>query len=314
MVAATSREPETPRKLTVSFGNISGDSLSLWAAKEGGYFAKNGLDVDVQLVSGGPNALSSLLSGQMQLAHLGGSEILSATAAGASLVIIATLGPVYPYRFYVAPNIKTTDDLKGKKVDATNFGSSVDVASRVGLRKLGLDPDQDVVWVTTGSHANGTAALLSGAIQGRMDNPPASQELEAKGFHSLFDLASLQLPAANNTVVVDRAYLDAHREVMQRYVDALVQATARAKKDAAFMIDVEKKYFKSDDDAAMQATYDYFIGEVAPSLPFPKPEQFDDALAELGKKNEKIRGVEISKILDPSFVQSAADRGVDRYE
>jgi ABC-type nitrate/sulfonate/bicarbonate transport system substrate-binding protein len=314
MVAATSREPETPRKLTVSFGNISGDSLSLWAAKEGGYFAKNGLDVDVQLVSGGPNALSSLLSGQMQLAHLGGSEILSATAAGASLVIIATLGPVYPYRFYVAPNIKTTDDLKGKKVDATNFGSSVDVASRVGLRKLGLDPEQDVVWVTTGSHANGTAALLSGAIQGRMDNPPASQELEAKGFHSLFDLASLQLPAANNTVVVDRAYLDAHREVMQRYVDALVQATARAKKDAAFMIDVEKKYFKSDDDAAMQATYDYFIGEVAPSLPFPKSEQFDDALAELGKKNEKIRGVEISKILDPSFVQSAADRGVDRYE
>jgi NitT/TauT family transport system substrate-binding protein len=288
--------------------------MSLWAAKEGGYFEKNGLDVDVQLVSGGPNALSALLSGQMQLAQLGGSEILSATTAGASLVIIATLGPVYPYRFYVAPTIKNTDDLKGKKVDATNFGSSVDVASRVGLRKLGLNPEQDVVWVTTGSHANGTAALLSGAIQGRMDNPPASQELEANGFHSLFDLASLKLPAANNVVVVNRAYLEANRDVMQRYVDALVQATARAKNDAAFMIDVEKKFFKSDDDAAMRATYDYFIGEVAPSLPFPKPEQFADAQDELSKKNEKVRGVDLSTILDPSFVQSAADRAVDKLE
>src|SRR5919201_638592 len=177
----------------------------------------------MQLVSGGPNALSSLISGQMQLAHIGGSEVLGAAASGADLVILATLGPVYPYRFYVPPEIRSIEDLRGKKVDATNFGGSVDVASRVGLRKLGLDPDTDVNWVTTGNHQNGTAALLSGAIQGRMDNPPASQELEDHGFHALFDLAKLKLPTANVTVVTQRSVLDAHRELFQRYVDALVQ-------------------------------------------------------------------------------------------
>src|SRR5881628_1421389 len=75
-----------PTKLTVSYGNISGDSLVAWVTKEGGYFDQNGLDVDLQLVSGGPNALSSLISGQMQFAHIGGPEVLNATTSGADLV------------------------------------------------------------------------------------------------------------------------------------------------------------------------------------------------------------------------------------
>ncbi|HYY88305.1 MAG TPA: hypothetical protein VFA49_05890, partial [Chloroflexota bacterium] len=49
-----------PAKVSMSYGNISGDSLVLWVTKEGGYFDKNGLDVELQLVSGGPNAASAL--------------------------------------------------------------------------------------------------------------------------------------------------------------------------------------------------------------------------------------------------------------
>jgi NitT/TauT family transport system substrate-binding protein len=304
--------PRALTKISLSYGNISGDSLVPWVTKEAGYFEQHGLDVDMQLVSGGPNALSSLISGQMQLAHIGGPEVLSATTSGVDLVILATLGPVYPYRFYVPPEIRNIEDLKGKKVDATNFGGSVDVASRVGLRKLGLDPDTDVNWVTTGNHQNGTAALLSGAIQGRMDNPPASQELEDHGFHVLFDLAALKLPTANVSVVVQRAWLDQHRDLAQAYMDALVQGAARARKDEAFTLSVEKKYFKLDDEKALKDTYEFFIGEVAPALPYPRPEQFNDAIEVLAARNDKVRSVDLARVLDPSFVQSAADRGLDR--
>ena len=145
-----------------------------------------------------------------------------------------------------------------------------------------------------------------------MDNPPAAQELEDKGFHALFDLAALKLPTANVTVVVQRTYLESHRDVAQRYVDSLVQGAARARKDGPFTVSVAKKYFKLDDDKALKDTYDFFIGEIAPSLPYPRPEQFADAIEVLAQKNDKVRSLDLNTVLDATFVDSAAKRGLDK--
>ena len=82
------------------------------------------------------------------------------------------------------------------------------------------------------------------------------------------------------------------------------------KADKPFTVGVLKKYFQSDDEAAMSGAYDFFTREVTPSVPMARPEQFADAIAILGDKNEKIKGVDVSRIVDPSFVQSAVDRGL----
>ncbi len=298
-------------RLATSWNSASGDQVPLWVAADGGYFQKAGLDVDVRYIASS-NSMAALLSGETQLAHVGGSEVLSAVAGGADLVVLAVPGPVYPYAFYVSPDIKSADDLKGQKVGVTSAGSSIDTATRVGLPRIGLNPDQDVTLVTTGSVTNLTAAMLSGAVVGGMTHPPDTLELEAKGFHSLLDLAALKLPFANNVVAVQRTWLDGHREAAQAYVDALVQAIAREKNDQAFTVQVMKKYLKSDDDKAMTATWEYYAKSVLPSLPYPAVEQFADPVAELGKKNDKVKSLDLSKIIDPSFVKSAADRGLDK--
>ncbi|HEY8693217.1 MAG TPA: hypothetical protein VIR57_10795, partial [Chloroflexota bacterium] len=189
--------------------------------------------------------------------------------------------------------------------------SSVDVATRVGLKKLGLSVD-DVTLLTMGTHTVGTAALLSGNIQARMDNMPGAVELEAKGYHGLVDLAAEKLPAANTSINVQRAWLTTHRDVAQKFIDSMIEATARVKKDKAGTIAVMKKEFKSEDTDAMTKTYDFFATEVFASQPFPKPEQFADIKQYLSDKQPKIKDVDLGKLLDPSFVQSAVDRGVDK--
>jgi len=73
---------------------------------------------------------------------------------------------------------------------------------------------------------------------------------------------------------------------------------------------VLKKYYKSDDDAAMTATYDFNVNEVIPSLPYPRAEQFTDAVQQLSADNPRIADIDLTSVLDPAFVQSAADRGV----
>ncbi|HVR88384.1 MAG TPA: ABC transporter substrate-binding protein [Candidatus Limnocylindria bacterium] len=283
--------------------------MPIWMASEAGLFAKQALDVDVRYIAG-PTSMAALLSGETQVAHIGGAEALSAVAGGADLVIIAVPGPVYPYLFYVPAAVRTAADLKGQKVGVTGVGSSTDIATRVGLPRVGLVPDKDVAIVSVGSISNLTAALLNGGVAGGMGHQPDAAVLEAKGFHALFDLASERLPFANNVIVVQRSYVAAHRDVIQRYIDAIVTAIAREKQDKSYTVTVMKKYFESTDDAAMGATWEYYARLVRPEFPYPRTDQFTDVTAELAKRNDKVKQVNLTNVLDASFVQSAADRGL----
>ena len=56
--------------------------------------------------------------------------------------------------------------------------------------------------------------------------------------------------------------------------------------------------------------YDFFVKEVTQPAPFVRPEHFADAAAILGEKNDKIKTVDLSRVVDASFVQSAVDRGL----
>ena len=300
------------QKVSAGYSNVSADDLASWVAKEAGIFSQNGLDVDLQLVAGGSKTMASLLSGQNDLTLQGGGEVLSASTSGADLVVLATLAPVYPYLFEVSADVKTVDDLRGKKVGVSSAGGSADIASRVILKKQGLDPDSDVNMVPVDSHANRTAALISGAIQGGVDDPPDSYAVEREGLHTPFDLAGQKLPAANTVLVGQRAWVSANRETTQKFVDSLVQGIARMRADKTFTVGVLKKYFQSDDEEVMSGAYDYFTREVIPSVPSPRGEQFADAISILGDKNEKVKSLDVSRIVDPSFVQSSVDRGLNK--
>jgi len=295
----------------VSYSEIVGSNAGLWGAKEADLFKKNGLDVDLRLIESSLG-IPALLSGQVQVAAVGGSEALAAAVQGADLRIIAALGPVYPYKFEVPASIKTKEDLKGKTVGVSRIGSSSDVATHAGLRKYGLDPDKDVTIVQVGSLTARTAAMITGAIQGAVTTPPDTVVLEGKGFHPLFDLAALNLPAANDMLVVQTGWLTAHRDQAQKIVDAEIQGTAREKKDKAFADALLKKYYKLDDPKLIDVSYDYFITQTNPLLPYPKPEQFGDALAAVVEKAPQAKGFDLNKLIDASFVKSAADRGIDK--
>jgi len=303
--------PAAAGQSLVAYSEIVGSNAGLWGAKQADLFQKNGADVDLRLIESSLS-VGALLSGQVQMAAVGGSESLAAAVQGADLRAIATLGPVYPYKFEVPASIQAKDDLKGKKVGVSRIGSSSDVATRVGLRKYGLDPNSDVSIVQVGSASARTAAMISGALQGALVTPPDTVKLESQGFHPLFDMAALKLPAANDMLVVQGSWLTGHRDVAQKIVDAEIQATAREKKDKTFAEDVLKTYYKVDDTKLLDAAYDYFITQTNPSLPYPTAEQVQDAVASVANKIPEAKSFDLSKFLDPSLVQNAASRGIDK--
>jgi NitT/TauT family transport system substrate-binding protein len=265
--------------------------------------------VDLQLIAS-TTGIPALLAGQTQLAHSGGSEELTITAGGGDVVLIANTGPVWPYQLYAAADIKVPADLKGKKVAIAGVGGTFDLGIRTMLPKLGLVPDTDVTVFSTGSTANATAALLGGGVSATLSSPPDTLKLEAAGFHSLAKMADLNLPTTATALLVTRSYLNANKPVVQRYVDSIVQAIAKARADRPGTIAALKKYLKSEDDKGMQAAYDWYVGTVLKDPPLPTVAQLAAIQEVVSKFNDKVKALDAAKLIDDSFVKSALDRGL----
>lgn len=300
----------TPVTMRAALPTQSGDFIWVYVGKDAGIFADNGIDLDVQYIAS-TQALTALIAGQVDVSLGAGSDVLSAAAGGADLVVVAVPSPTYPFIFEAAPGINTPNDLKGKKVGVSSIGSSSDIATRVALRKLGLDPIKDLTIVAVGSAEQRTAAALAGGIQGAVSLVPDNLLLEENGWKPLFNLAELKLPAVQNVVAFKRSFLASRRDVAQRFVDAMVLSIMREQNDRAFSLDMLKKWSKIEDPKKAAAAYEFYLKVHIP-LPYAKVEYFADSKTLLGATNEKVKAFDVATILDDSLLKSAADRGLDR--
>jgi NitT/TauT family transport system substrate-binding protein len=89
-------------QITISYSEVSASELPLLIAVDGGYFKQQGLDVSVRSISA-QQGVAAMLANQVQFGSVGGSEVLSAMASGASMRYLLTTTPEYAYVFYAKP-------------------------------------------------------------------------------------------------------------------------------------------------------------------------------------------------------------------
>jgi NitT/TauT family transport system substrate-binding protein len=298
-------------KISISYPE-GGAHLPLFYARDKGIFAKNGLDVALQGLGGGPVAAAALQSGEIQIVDITGSEVVSADAAGADIIILATLTPVYPYVFEVSQAISSKDDLKGKTIAVRASGDATDIATRVLLKREGLDPDKDVTILAVQQEGARMASLMAGQICCTVAQVQDRVLLEKNNFHLLFDMTTLGIPNAQGVIATKRAYAKDHPGVIQHFIDSLVESIARSKNDRAGSLPVLKAQLKLDDDAIVAATYDFFIGEVVPSVPTPTAVQFADAISILSRHNDNLKGFDVARFIDTSYLANSLKGGPDK--
>ncbi len=303
-----SRSAAATGKITFAYTQVSATFLPVFYAQEAGLFKRNGLDVDLQLTQSAAG-MAALLLGQINMSAIGGTELLNAASSGGDVVALANIGPLWSYQLEVQPEIKTAADLKGKKIGITQFGSSVDIATRVALRTLGLAPTEVNILPLTSASAR-AEAMLNHAIDGGLSTPPDTLTLEAHGMHVLLDMASTGVPASNILVVSKRSWVTGHRDQAQAAIDALIQSLAGMKKDKTQALSVLSKYTKYDDRQGLEATYDYYVNHVFPAVPLVNAGQFKDVIEY--STEPKVKTVNIAASLDNSLVQSAVQRGLDK--
>ena len=129
-------------------------------------------------------------------------------------------------------------------------------------------------------------------------------------------MATLNIPAAVSTITVRKSWAASNHALVQAYVDSLVEGIAFVKNNKEAALEIMQKYIKFNDPAAYEEAYDlYYAGAnpIIPNDPFPRPGQFTDIVNRSRQSNASIKSYDLNNLLDPSFVQSAVDRGLAKW-
>jgi ABC-type amino acid transport substrate-binding protein len=87
-----------------------------------------------------------------------------------------------PYSLATAKGITRWDQLKGKRIAISRFGSGTDTAIRLVLTRFGLNPDKDVTIVQLDAQPSRFAALVAGGIEATLVAPPFDVTAKKQGF------------------------------------------------------------------------------------------------------------------------------------
>ncbi|MBX5493257.1 MAG: ABC transporter substrate-binding protein [Chloroflexi bacterium] len=271
--APTANPPAAPVALTVAYTPASGPMVPLWIGVEEGLFAQQGLAVTAEFVGGSSPIVQAMLSGQYPMAVLGGGAPALNRLEGGDLLMIAAPGSAFSIDAWSKPTITQVADLRGKIVGVTRFGSSTHFAAIAMLASAGLQPD-DVVLLQTGGVSESLAALLSGQTDAVMLAPPQNLEAQRAGYHQLAMLSALGdyglFPELVVTVRESWLQQPDHRALAARFLRGYAAAVQIARTDAATTTRALRKYLKLDDDAVLQATYEYYRTYFPDSLRVPE--------------------------------------------
>ena len=135
----------------IAHGAFSEKIGIMWVGAEQGIFRKHGVHVEVINIRSGPQTMAALASGDIQVAYTIPGSVVSAATSGFDVAFFAGLVNKADGDFIASPNIRSAADLKGKRVGVSSFGATGDLAARVALQSIGIDPHRDVAIVTLGS-------------------------------------------------------------------------------------------------------------------------------------------------------------------
>jgi len=256
-------------KLRVGGGSASAAQMTIWFAKEGNFYEKHGLNVEVISIPGSSLAIQAMLSGELPIIQAGGAGPIQAALSGTDTVILATIVKKFNWWIFGQANIARMEDLKGKVFGTTRFGTQSDLASRIALRKAGLEPDRDVTMVQTGGPAETVIAMATGKVHAAAISPPATLQAKRLKLKELMDLTTLDVEYHVNGVVTTRRYLKSNEDIARRFLRAYIEGAVRGMKDRAFAIKTMGKYFRTEDKEVLDETYELSIKNGFTVPPYP---------------------------------------------
>jgi len=293
------------QEITISYPGLTGESASLWMAKEGGFFKENGIDAKLVYMEGGRLSIQSLLSGSTQFMAGDAVSALTAVAGGADVVLVASAKNILPYVFAVSKDVKRFQDLKNKIIGVSQIGGRAGEISRMVIKNAGLDPDKDVHYLAVGGTMSRLAALSGGRVQAAPISRGVVPLAEEKGLNVL---EVEPIPLIIDALWTSRKYADDNPNMVYRVVKAYIAGIAAILKDRQKTIDVLRKYMRTADAKALQASYDVYV-QGLDKVPIPSDQAIQNTLDITYRIAPKLAGIDLKRHFYFGPIQKLKEEG-----
>jgi NitT/TauT family transport system substrate-binding protein len=195
-----------------------------YAAKKMGFYAAEGLDVELLALPGSVPAVTSVAAGDSQLGQAGADAILVGMGQGAPLKVVWLFYQATPTGV-IAPkknNVNTLADLRGKTV-STAVASPEGILLRARLREVGLNPDRDVTLLNVAPAAKLTMMLAgqSDASTGFVNFQVIQAQMQGHEV-AFLPFATEKQPLYGHAVFASEKFVKEKPEVIRRYLKATV--------------------------------------------------------------------------------------------
>jgi ABC-type nitrate/sulfonate/bicarbonate transport system substrate-binding protein len=296
-------------KVRVALGSISVNSSVIPIGQQAGLFSKYGVDVEPIYFGGGMNSLAAVTSNSVQFLAAGSTATISARLGGVDIIMLSVQSNKFDYSVFAAAELKSPQDLRGKIVTGTRPGASADSALRLYLRRNGLEPDKDVIFISVAESQQGRLnALLRGSVAATVLAPPFSGMAKRSGFRELADLRNADIEYAGTSIAGMTGYIKSHPLLVENFLKGYIESlryfrTQREKTVAGIM-----KFLKMNDRARAEEGYEYYL-DLMPVMPYPSAEGVLSVLQFLAPRQPKAASSDPEEFYDVSFLKKIEESG-----
>jgi NitT/TauT family transport system substrate-binding protein len=260
------------------YGGIAGYQLPLWVNKEAGISKKYGIELEPLLISGGALGMQALLAGSIQLSQNSASSAVQAALRGAPVALVAVLENRMPLQIVSRPEIKTPQQLIGKKIGILRFGGSNDTGVQWALRSWKIDPRQVTILQSGATNARMTALML-GQIDATILSYPEIYIARKRGMNVLADIGDFSA-YPNTSLLLTRSFIERQRPLAKNLLRSQIESIHYMRTNREGSIRILKKYLRVDDSESIDATYEFFSRRTE-AMPWPNLEGLKNILREM---------------------------------
>jgi NitT/TauT family transport system substrate-binding protein len=195
----------------------------LWVAWRQGFFERNGLDVQVVLVSGADKSVMALVGGSTYSAAGAADAMMTVVDQGLDLVAIGGVINGLTHMILGAKKFKTYEQLRGATVGSSGLTSGTAFVLRKVLKAKGLEFPKDYQLLNVGGSGPALAALAAGRIDASIVAIPLSYEAPELGLNVIGRVVDV-IPDYQLTVLtVKRSWAEKNRPLVARFMKAMVE-------------------------------------------------------------------------------------------
>jgi len=306
LFALASAHAQELKKIKIGYPAISYNQIHIWVAKDAGLFQKHGLDAEIVFFRGGQMATQALVAGDPPIVNIG--TVVQAGLQGHDVVLIASSENAYNYSVVARPGIAKIEQLKGKRLGVSGFGSASHNASLILLKKFNLEPNKDVAVIVAGPTSERLSAVEGGRIDATVLTASELPRARKQGLVEVYDMADLGIEVQGNGFATSRSFIKSQRETVLSALKGYVEAIYYIHRNRSETLKIVAKYLRLSDPEVLDATYTAFVKTVS-KKPYPTLKGIQFLLDEVAARLPNAKSAKPEQFVDLSLLRQLEKEG-----